>query len=302
MNFIVTNPATSFSAVTLSTLSVLGSAFSLTGAPALPASIQPNASVTFSVTFSANASGKFSGSLTVGGRTFALAGLSVVSPVPTLSMQLSQQPLTSAQQVNLTVQASSAAQQSAIGQLTMQFTPSVANVSDDPAVVFLATNGRNLQLTLPAGSQNATYQGQSALAFQTGATAGTLTFTLTFPNTPPLTETFAITPAQIHITSAAATRQTPNLVVTVNGYDNTYTAGQLSFTFFDAKGTQINSSPMSIDASSNFHQYFFTNNRVGGSFAMQASFPVTGDATLVGAVAVTLTNSAGQTTTKLAFQ
>ncbi len=302
LKFTVTNPATSFNAVSVATISLTGAAYTLTGAPALPATIQPNASITFSITFSAAASATYAGTLSIGTRTFSLTGLGVVSPVPALSLQLSQMPLTSAQQVNLTVQAASIAPQTAQGTLTMQFTPSVSNVQDDPAIVFLANNSRSLSLTLAAGSQSATYNGQSALAFQTGTTAGTITFTLNFINTPPITQTFSITPALIHISGGQATLQSPNLIVTLDGFDNTYTAGQLSFTFFDTKGLQINATPMPVDASSDFHQYFFTHDLAGGSFALQASFPVKGDPTQVGSVAVTMTNSAGQTSTKLTFQ
>lgn len=301
LTFTVANPATSYDAVTISVLSVSGSAYKLTGAPSLPTTIQPNASVTFTVTFSATSSGTFKGSLSIGTRIFALTGLAVVSPAPAISFQVSQQPLTSAQQVNLTVQAASAATQTVLGELTMQFTPAVTNVQDDPAILFLATNSRKLSVTLAAGSQQATYDGESALAFQTGTTAGTITFTLTFPNTPPLTQSFSITPALIHISSGLASRQSPALVVTLNGYDNTYSAGQLSFTFFDLKGAPIHSA-VAVDATSEFHNYFFTNDPSGGSFATQANFPVTGDITQIGSVAVTLTNSAGQTSTTLTFQ
>ncbi len=301
LTFTLTNPATSYDAVTIAALSVSGSAYKLSGAPSLPATIQPNASITFTVTFSATASGTFTGSLSIGTRVFALTGLAVVSPAPSISFQVSQQPLTSAQQVNLTLQAASAATQTVLGELTMQFTPAVNNVQDDPAILFLATGSRKLSVTLAAGSQQATYEGQSALAFQTGTTAGTITFTLTLPNTPPLTQSFSITPALIHVSSGLASRQSPALVVTVNGYDNTYSAGQMSFTFFDLKGAQINSA-LPVDATSDFHNYFFTNDPSGGSFAMQASFPVTGDITQIGSVAVTLTNSAGQTSTTMSFQ
>ncbi len=301
LTFTVTNPATSYDAVTLSALSVNGSAFKLSGGPSLPATIQPNASITFTVNFSAATAGTFTGSLSVGTRVFALTGLAVVSPAPAMSFQVNQQPLISAQQVNLTLQAASAATQTVLGELTIQFTPGVNNVQDDPAIVFVATNSRKLSVTLAAGSQQATYDGQSALTFQTGTTAGTITFTLTLPNTPPLTKSFSITPALIHISSGLASRQSPALVVTVNGYDNTYSAGQLSFTFFDLKGAQINSA-LPVDASSDFHNYFFINDPAGGSFGLQASFPVTGDVTQIGSVAVTLTNSAGQTSTTMTFQ
>ena len=302
LKFTVSNPATSFSALTLSALSVTGAAYSLTGSPTLPAPKSPNSKVNFYITFTATNSGTFTGTLSVGARQFALTGLSVVSPVPSMSIQISQAVPTSAQQLTVQVASSSAATSGNIGELTMAFTSAVSGVTDDPAIVFLATGGRSLQVNLAAGSQTATYNSQSALPFQTGTTAGTITFTLTFPNTPPVTKSFTITPAQVFISSAQAVRQAPNLVVTVNGYDNTYSAGKLSYTFYDTKGTQINSAPMTVDATSDFHQYFFTNDTAGGSFAMQASFPVKGDVTQIGSVAVTLANSAGQTTSKLSFQ
>lgn len=303
LTFTVANPTTSFSAVTLPSLTVTGAGFALSGAPTMPASIQPGASITFEVTFTPAASGPFAGTLSLGqSRTFSLSGQSVTASTPSVSFQLSSTPLLSQQQVNLTIQAATPSQVDAIGELTLQFTPSVANVSDDPAIVFLATNTRQLQVTLAAGSQNATFNSQSAIAFQTGTTAGTIAFTLTFTDAPPYTQSFAISPAQIFITSAQATTESPNLVLTIDGYDNTYSAGQLSFLFYDKNGKLINPNALQVDASSDFHNYFFNNNQAGGAFAMQASFPVTGDATQVGSVAVTLTNSVGQTTKTLSFQ
>jgi hypothetical protein len=302
LTFTVSNPQTSFSAVTVTQLSVRGAAFTIQGAPSLPAVIQPNTSITFRIAFSANSSGTYTGSLTIGTRVFGLTGLAVVSPVPAMSLQFSKRPLTSGEQVTVTAQAASASTQDAIGTLSMQFTPTVPDVADDPAVQFVPLSSRNLSLDLAKGSQTATYQNQSALIFQTGTTAGTLTFTLSFVNTAPVTQTFTITPALIHISSAQAQRQDPNLVVTINGYDNTYSAGKMSFTFFDLKGKQINVTPVDVDATSNFHQLFFTNNQAGGAFALQAKFPVKGDITQIGSVAVTLTNSAGETNTNLTFQ
>jgi len=105
----------------------------------------------------------------------------------------------------------------------------------------------------------------------------------------------------VQITSGSALRQSPNLVVTLNGYDNTYSAGQLSFTFYDVSGSLIQP-PIQYSASSQFHQYFFTNNKNGGAFSLQAIFPVTGDVTKIGSVAITLTNSAGQTTVTQTFK
>jgi hypothetical protein len=222
--------------------------------------------------------------------------------VPTFSLKLSAETITSQQKVNLTVQFATPATVQAIGTLTMQFAPSISNVTTDPAIVFAATNGRQLQLNVAAGAQTATYQGQSNIAFQTGTTAGVLTFTLAFPNTTTYTQSFTISPATIHITSASAVRQNPNLLFTLNGYDNTYSAGQLSFTFYDTSGKLITPNGIAVNALANFQQLFFTNNTGGGAFSMQASFPVTGDVTQVGSVAVTLNNSAGQVSSSQTFQ
>ena len=304
LTFTLANPSTSFDAVSLTALAVSGTGFTLSGAPSLPVSIQPGTSIGFQLSFSPPAgAGKFSGTLTIGSRVFSLSAQSVVSSLPAVSFQLSESPLTSQQQVNLTVQLASPSPQAAIGDLQLQFAPSVANVSDDPAVAFLATNTRELNVTVAQGSQTATYNGQSQIAFQTGTTAGSITLTLTFPNGTPYTQSFTIPPAQIFVSSAQALLQTPNLVLTMNGYDNTYSAGQLSFLFSDTSGKPLTASPVSVDVTSNFKQYFFTNNQAGGAFALQATFPVTaGDPTKVGSVVVTLTNAAGQTTKTLSFQ
>ena len=302
LTFTVANPSTSFNAVTLSTLSVSGASFALTGAPTAPLSIAPGASITFGVAFSPVGQGTYTGTLVIGTRQFSLTGLSTTSAVPQPSFQLSQEPLSSKQQVTLTIQLASAAAVSGIGQLTMTFAPSIANVSDDPATVFLATSGRQLQVNVAAGAQTATYNGQSAITFQTGTTAGTLTLSLTFPNGAPVTKSYTIAPQQVQLTSATAVRQNPDLVVTLTGFDNTYSTGKLSFTFFDTSGKQITPSAISVDATSAFSAYFFTNNQAGGAFSMQATFPVTGDVTQVGSVSVAMSNSSGSSSTTQTFQ
>lgn len=303
LTFTVLNPITSFDPITVPSLIVSGPGFTLTGAPVMPVSIQPGKSISFQVTFSGSTAGRYSGTLAIGTRQFSLVGQSVTSPLPDLSFKLDLQPLTSQHQVHLSIQLASPSPVIAIGELTMQFTSSVSNIADDPAVYFLATSGRNLQVTVAKGAQIATYNGQSALTFQTGTTAGTLVFTVTFPNKAPLTKSFTIAPEQIRIISSKAVRQAPNLVLTFEGYDNTYSAGKLSFSFYDASGHLISPSPIAVNALTEFHQYFFGPNDVGGAFSMQAKFPVlNGDAAQIGPVGVTLTNSVGSTTLTQTFQ
>ncbi len=298
----VTNPSTTIDAVTVPTLQVSGAGFALTGAPTLPSVIQPGASISFQITFSASALGSATGSLSIGSRQFPLQAQSIAPLVSNAAFSVDVQPLTSQQQAHLSITVSPAPTAPLIGTLTMQFASSVTNVTADPAITFVGSSSPNLQVTVPAGSQNATYNGQPAITFQTGTTAGTITFTLTFANAPPFTQTFIISPSKVQITSVTAVRQSPNLVITMTGYDNTYSigsAGPLSFSFATTAGTLT----ATADASSAFHQYFFTNDTAGGAFSLQASFAVTGgDVTQITSVIANLTNSVGQTSLTQAFQ
>lgn len=301
LTFTVTNPSSSFSALTVPSIVVSGTAFALGTVPATPLSIAPGASISFTVTFSPSQTGTFTGALAIGTRQFSLTG-KATQPALDLSITVDESSLASNQQPHVSVQSSTAAPAAAIGQLTLAFTPAVSGISDDPAVVFTATGGRQLQITIAQGQTSGTYNGLSQITFQTGATAGTLTFTLTFPNQPTVTKSFTISPGTVQIASGTAVRQSPNLVLTLNGFDNTYSAGSMSFTFYDLSGKQINASPITFDATALFHSYFFTETTAGGSFSVAAAFPVTGDVTQIGSVSVTLSNSAGSSTINETFQ
>jgi hypothetical protein len=304
LTFTVTLPSTSYNSVTVSAITVTGAGFTLspvTGAATFPASVAPGQSLGFTITFTPSNSGNYTGTLSIGDRVFTLSGSSINSPLPSFSVAVNPSPLNSQQQATARVQFASAPSLNLTGTITMSFAPSVANVTDDPAIMFLATSGRTLPLTVTSGSALATYNGQSALSFQTGTTAGTITFAVTLPNTAVYTTSFTITPALVQITSASAVQSDPNLVVTIAGYDNTYSAGQLTFTFYDTSGKQIGST-IAFDATSDFQQLFFNNNTGGGAFSLQATFPVTGgNITQIGSVTVTINNSMGQSSTTQTF-
>jgi hypothetical protein len=326
LSFCVTNPLVSANSVNIS-VTVSGAGFALASAPAsancqstpcptstiagsVPAGSNGPLTVTipvcqalaFNLIFTPGVTaGTLGGTLSFAGassrRSFALSGQSVASPFPALSFQLTPTVLSSQQQASITLNLATPTAITAIGALSVAFQSAVANVTDDPAVAFTSPSGRNESITFAAGSQSS-----PAFTFQTGTTAGTITFTAqNFVNTAPYSQSFTIPAAAVLITSGTAVRQTPNLVITLNGYDNTYSAGQLSFSFFDTSGALIQPA-IQYNASAQFHQYFFTNNQYGGAFSLQATFPDTGDVTKVGSVAITLSNSAGQSTITETFQ
>ncbi len=206
------------------------------------------------------------------------------------------QTLGSQQTVKATLQVSAPTTGSATLALTFDPDPEYG-LPDDPAISF--TNPQNARFLGPIFFTPASLNGVEqddktpyVFRFQTGCTAGTITITLTDAVTgQTLPWPIAMPPQPPQFTINAATRESPNLVVKMGGCDNTYSAGNLSFVFTTTTAGNIT---VAEDATSAFHQYFFTSNTAGGAFSLAASFPVFGDVTQVTSVAATLSNPQGQ--------
>ncbi|MGA8593829.1 MAG: hypothetical protein WB676_03720, partial [Bryobacteraceae bacterium] len=80
--------------------------------------------------------------------------------------------------------------------------------------------------------------------------------------------------------------------------DNTYSATNIVFNFYDTTGASLTPGGISYNGTQAFNNYFFTNNQAGGAFNLQAQFPVTGDVTTIVAADVTIQNSSGQSQTQ----
>jgi hypothetical protein len=272
---------------------------SLTGAgfnsSSLPATVAPGAALTFIVQLTpVCGTTKYSGTLTAGAQSYALTGTGFAA-LPSPSLVFDTNSVASGEQHTLTMNLSTPYPCGANDvPLALAFAPSTTVVSDDPTIVFVAGNTRNTSLHFDTGVT------QASVVFNTGSTAGTITFSV--PNTAVQT-TLTIPPATISIQTAAASNQVlGQLNIEIIGSDNTYTAGAMSFTFFDTGGKAIGGA-VNADFTSNFKTYFTTGQASGSSFLLNVSFPVTGPQTQVGSVAVTLTNSAGQAQTgNLTFQ
>jgi len=85
--------------------------------------------------------------------------------------------------------------------------------------------------------------------------------------------------------------------VSIAAADNTYSASQLAFTFFDKNGAPISPGVIDVNTASDFQSYFATT-QTGGAFALLAKFPVTGDVTQIISAVVAITNTVGTTTTQ----
>jgi hypothetical protein len=274
-----------------------------------PVTLPSGWALTFQVSFTPSGSSGATGVLTIApGFVYNLVGK---QPAP-LNLTLmcgatpcSSQSFTSQQQVQAALQWANTSSTNVPESvdLTLSFSSGVNGIKSDPAIYFMPRQGTMEIGPISFSQDSATgtfFGGGSQFTFQTGTTEGTITLTATGLEGQTQTWSFDIPAAQVQITSITAQAQASNLVVTVDGYDNTYTAGQLSFTFYNTSGGVIGSA-IAVDASSKFHNYFFGSGSDGGAFQLQASFPVNGDVTQVGSVSMSIQNSSGTTTTSASF-
>ena len=267
--FVLSNSAAT--SVTVASVVVSGSGFSGPIGLNTPVSIGSGQSVPFQIKFTPQSGTLYQGTLTVDGRTFALTGQGLNPPLPGASIVFASTVGASAQQNSITIPLASASQVSGTGLLTLSFQPSITGVTDDAAVQFLSGPLRTAAVTIAIGATAATIGGQSSMAFQTGTTAGTLTFTLTFPNATQQA-TLVIPPAPINLDSVTAVSLFGSINVAFSGFDNTYTASQLAFTFYDITGKELPQGAIDVDATSAFQQYFSTT-QAGGTSKCWRSFP-----------------------------
>ena len=281
-------------ALTVSPLLVTGAAFTTTSGNAV--TIAAGESASFTIQFSPATGSAFSGTLTVGTRTYTLAGTGFSPPLSSLVWNFDSTKIGSGEQHTLSLQLSAPAAVMSAGSMTLSFSPSVKTVTDDAAVRFVATSTRVASFAVNAGATAITLNAQPNIVFSTGTTAGTLTFTVDsgiygLSGSPSTSVTTG--PAPIALASSAATSRANELDVVISGFDNTYSIGGMSFAFVDRSGAAIASIP--ADFSADFQTFF--KKQTGSSFLMRVSFPVTGDVSQVGGVTVVLNSAAGVVTT-----
>jgi hypothetical protein len=285
------------STLTVGAVTVSGAGFQGPIGLTAPIQIAAGSSVQFKMAFTPPAAQAYTATLAVDQRSFSLTGLGLAPPLPGAAIAFSPQAATSATQATVSIPLASASQVSGTGTLAMTFASSVPGATDDPAIQFLSGPLRLATVTISPGGAAGLFNGQPGLTFQTGTTAGTITFKLTLSNNTTVTANYTIAPAIISLTASTAEFRTSAIDVNLTGFDNTQSASQLSFTFYDSNGNVLQPGTFRIDETAAFHQYF-TTAQAGGAFTLQATFPVTGGTSLVGSVQAQMTNSMGVTQTQ----
>lgn len=303
-NFSLQNPGAQ--AMTIATFQLTGSGFQISSGPKAPFTIAAGDAVTFVINFTPAAAGSYTGALAIETRTYALTGSAfdtpTTTPLSTPLLQFDSGPFQSSQTRQLSMALPAAAPVAASGFVNLAFVPDSSLVAGDPSIVFLATGTRTLPFAIHQGSTLISINGQASVTFKTGTSSGQLRFTLSGISTDSdPTKVITIPPVPITIDPAIATKRTGNLDIQLTGFDNTYSAGSMAFTFFDTSGHALSPGAIPADFTKDFRT-FFTNTQTGSAFQVRVSFPVTGDASGIGSVDVRLSNSFGITSQHLVFQ
>lgn len=273
--------------LTVPSISVQGTDFALLAAAPSGQAIQPGQGGEFTVVFTPQTTGARQGSLIIGDRTYPLLGAGIDPPLPKPTVSLDLKQTASAQQGTLIVRFDAPAQTRGTGTATLDFQGAA-----DSTIVF-ASGGRSATFAIAPGDVLA------ALPFQTGTTAGVLTFTAQVGAASDRQSVTIATIAPV-ISTVQAVRSPGAVEIQVTGFDNTRSLGALSFTFYDAAGNPLPPGTIRTDALADFTRYFGASN-LGGVFLLRAVFPVTGDATLVVSCDATLANSAGSAKTQRTY-
>ena len=287
-------------AVAVNSAQVSGSHFRM-AAPLPPLTLAPGEWRSFEVQYAPSAAGNHAGQLLVDGRAIALAGSASEPPPPRMTIVVDAAGAASGEQRRASIRFDAPAEVDGAGTLELSFRSATTQFPDDPAIRFTSTGSRRASFQYSRGDTGVRFGTQSEIAFQTGTTMGTIEFKVTGSTATAPELQVAMAPAMVTLDSARASRRLNDLDIQFSGFDNTYSAGRFSFTFFDRQGNRLGSAA-ALDASQDFRGYFQQFQReIGSTFLLRISFPVSGDAAQVGSVNVEIANAAGTRIERLSF-
>ena len=294
-------------AVSLALLSASGQGFSIPNPPALPVQLDASQTVRVPVVFAPTAIGPATGALNINDQTFVLTSVGdTPPPIPQVTFTGLGSSLAPLQQPAPGLQLASAYPYDLTGTLTLTFLSN--SFVDDPSVEF-ANGTRTVNFTIPANTTQAVFSqlGKTAL-FQTGTLAGTVGLAATFavqtadvtPKTQPSFST-QIAAGAPQVTSVRVGSQQSNvLTLLVSGYSTARSVSQLAFQFTGAPNTNVTTPSLTADVSSAFTNWYSTptSHVFGSQFTVSVALTLTGDPTALQSIAVSASNSLGNSAPK----
>jgi hypothetical protein len=181
-------------------------------------------------------------------------------------------------------------------QFTLTFASAGTTPVDDPAIQF-STGGRTYSYTVAANSTSV-----PPVQLQAGTDAGTITIAAKL-----MADSVDVTPSGLiplvivvppvvpMISGTTLTASGTTLTVVIHGYSNTREVSSAVFDFTAATGDTLATPTVTIPATTIFSNWFgdATSDSYGSTFTYTQIFDTSNDASTVGSVKVTLTNSVG---------
>ena len=286
LDFTVTNSGTTAAKISNIGIGEPKSPFSLAGVPGLPASLDPSASLQFTLNFTPTTTGFTNGTMRVDTNTIPLIGSGTAPPpLPAYTFQGPSGNVDPLSQPAVRLKLSSPYPIALSGVLTL------ANASDlvpDPAVQF-ATGGRVVPFVIPANGTDANFAGQGPqIRLQTGSVASTFTLTPSFATqdggvdvTPasPATLQFSVAPVAPVLIALQAVNETANsFALNVTGYSTTRTLTSLTVQFTAAASMTLGTTTGTIDLRQASTVWFQStaSQTFGGQFTVTVPFTLSG--------------------------
>ncbi len=193
------------------------------------------------------------------------------------------------------------------GTMTLTFTPGTGN-PDNPQIQLsttstdgtLSANGRTLTFPLAANSTAV-----PVVMVQVGNVSGTITITLQLTAAGVNVTPANVTPVTIvvprvapTISALSFTTSGNTLTVLVTGFSTTREIQSATFTFTPASGASLNQKTITVPANNLFTTWYTTTGsaQYGSAFTYTQLFTLTGNASAVGGIGATLTNTIGTST------
>jgi hypothetical protein len=262
------------------------SPFALVGLPTLPVSVAPGVDFQFTINFQPIALGFSNGTLQLDTTTIPLIGSGSPPPaLPSYTIGGVSGQVTPRSQPKINLTLGSPYPVAIAGTLTLT---TFGNLPDDPAVQF-ASGGTKVSFVIPANSTRAVFGSSgTALAFQTGTVAGTITFTPTFATQLGQIDLTLIAPTTLQVTVAPAL---PTLIgialagetangfsISVTGFTTTRTLTMWSVQFATMPGFSMAQSQFTLDVQQAGTIWFQStpSQAFGGQFTITVPFTFQG--------------------------
>ena len=250
----------------------------------------------FRIVFMSDAAGTYSAKLTSGSASWTLTATAEAEPPPAPSFVQVPDSLENGIQRAVSIVLASPAKADLTGTLRLEFEPESAALGDDAAVAFLPSASRSISFNVAAGLSEAKFSGEREAVLQTGSKAGWITLRIIL-GSHQLTHRIRIAPAPVKLVPPKALKSANLAEVVVQGIDNMRATSRVSFRFLRTGG--VIAGAFEIDVEKAFRDYYTANPAMGGVFQLRAQFPVSGDASQLESVEVSITNAQGVATTGL---